>query len=120
MSFVFQDNNLLDSYWLKDLILEFADVLNSFEIYSASGRFYDPEFGYVDLSIENFIQINDGDRWPASGTMILIGEQGPQGGNTKARLTFLNANEFVVEADTDGDGLYDDYTSGTLLWSEIF
>ena len=45
--------------------------------------------------------------------------EGTQGGNTKARLNFLSATEFLVEADTDGDGLYDDYSSGTLLWSDI-
>jgi hypothetical protein len=61
MSFVFLDNNLPDSYWLKDLILEFEDVLDSFQLHTAIGRFYDPEFGYVDLSIEDFIQIHDPD-----------------------------------------------------------
>ena len=119
MSFVFLDNNLLESYWLKDLILEFAEILDYFELNSAIGRFYDPEFGYVDLSIEDTIQINDPDRWPVSGTMILTGVEGTQGGNTKARLNFLSATEFLVEADTDGDGLYNDYSSGTLLWSDI-
>jgi len=35
---------------------------------------------------------------------------------TKALLTFLNSTEFRVEADTDGDGLYNDYNSGSLWW----
>ena len=34
---------------------------------------------------------------------------------TRARLTFLNATEFLVEADTDGDGAYD-YNSDPQLW----
>jgi hypothetical protein len=89
---------------------------NNFEISAANGRFYDPEFGYVELSVEGLIQINVTDRWPSSGVMILTGAQGGSGGPTRARLTFLNATEFLVEADTDGDGAYDDYNSSPQLW----
>ena len=111
MSYVLGGGGLDKSYWINELELEYLESKN-FEISAANGRFYDPEFGYVELSIEELIQINSTDRWPSSGAMILTGAQG-----TKARLTFLNAAEFLVEADTDGDGAYDDYNSGPpLLW----
>lgn len=110
MSYVLGRGDLDKSYWINELELEFLES-NNFEISAANGRFYDPEFGYVELSVEELIQINFTDRWPSSGAMILTGAQG-----TKARLTFLNATEFLVEADIDGDGVYDDYNSGPQQW----
>ena len=110
MSYVLGGGGLDKSYWINELELEYLES-NNFEISAANGRFYDPEFGYVELSVEELIQINSTDRWPSSGAMILTGAQG-----TKARLTFLNATEFLVEADTDGDGAYDDPNSGPQLW----
>jgi hypothetical protein len=115
MSYVLVGGGLDKSYWINELELEYLEI-NNFEISAANGRFYDPEFGYVELSVEGLIQINVTDRWPSSGAMILTGAQGGPGGRTKARLTFLNATEFLVEADTDGDGAYDDYNSGPQLW----
>ena len=115
MSYVLRGGGLDKSYWINELELEYLEN-NNFEISAANGRFYDPEFGYVELSVEELIQINSTNHWPSSGAMILTGAQGGQGGPTKARLTFSNATEFLVEADTDGDGTYDDYNSGPQLW----
>ena len=47
------------------------------------------------------------------------GVEAPRVGNTKVRLTFFGANEFLVEADIDCDGAYDDYSSGIQLWPEL-
>jgi hypothetical protein len=118
LSYVLKDEILDESYWLN-VDFYFAEIEDFFEIYSGGGRFYNPEFGYVDLSIEATVHINDGEIWPASGSIILTGVEGSQGGNTKIRLTFISATEFRVDADTDGDGEYDDYNSGTQLWSDL-
>ena len=63
------------------------------------------------ISVDDIIRIWDVDVGPSSGSLILSGAQG-----TKALLTFLNSAEFRVDADTDGDGFYNDYSSGTQLW----
>jgi len=119
LSYVFTDNNTVISYWLKDWILRHTHGEGYFEIVSAIGRFYDPDYGYVELSIEEGILTSADDYWPSSGKLVLTGAEGTQGGDTKVRLTFLSATEYLVEADTDGDGAFDDYNSGTLLWSDL-
>jgi hypothetical protein len=118
LSYVLTDNTVANNYWLKDLIVRITEIVNE-EITDLTGRYYDPDYGYVEIEIEESIRINFTDMWPSSGKMVLIGAVNGQGGNTKSRLTFLSATEFLVEADTDGDGEYDDYSSGTQLWSEL-
>jgi len=103
-----------ESYWLKDLIIQLTLGLDYIEIINSKGRYYDPEYGYVVIVIEEEIRISDSDLWPSSGSMLLMGALG-----TKVRLTFLSANEYLVEADTDGDGAYDDYNSGTQKWVDF-
>jgi hypothetical protein len=36
-----------------------------------------------------------------------------------ARLVVLDADSYQIEADTDGDGTFDDYNSGPLPWTGI-
>ena len=96
-----------------------TEIEDFFEIYSGGGRYYNSELGYFDLSVEETVHINDDEVFPASGIMILTGTEGSQGSNTKIRLTFISATEFSVDADTDGDGEYDDYSSGTQKWSDL-
>jgi hypothetical protein len=114
LSYVVNDNLTGKSFWLKDLIIEMIEGISYVDITSATGRYYDPDYGYVEYNIVQVIRSYDGDAWPASGTMIFFGAD-----NTKIRFTFISATEFLVEADTDGDGAYDDYSSGTQLWSEL-
>jgi hypothetical protein len=119
LSYVVTDNTVADTFWLKDLIVRITENFNSDDITDLTGRYYDPDFGYAEIEIEETIHINFNDMWPSSGKMVLIGAVTGQGGNTTTRLTFLSATEYLVEADTDGDGAYDDYSSGILLWSEL-
>ncbi len=53
------------------------------------------------------------DDWPTSGLFVLKGEQ-----NTQAELSALNQFQYSVEADTDGDGVFD-WDSGILNWKEF-
>ena len=83
-----------------------------------NGRYYDPDYGYVDLETTVAFMISDAGEYPHTGQLVLSGENGTAGGPTKARLTALSATECQVEADTDGDGNYD-YDSGAVLWTEL-
>ncbi|MEW6684431.1 MAG: hypothetical protein AB1451_16160 [Nitrospirota bacterium] len=78
-----------------------------------SGRFYHPDFGYVDLSTPTPFVTNVSDTYPSSGVLIASGD-----GQTKARLTALSSTTLQIEADTDGNGDYD-YDSGTLNWADL-
>jgi hypothetical protein len=113
MSFILKDNASLATYWFKDVRISLAEGVGYTDITNMTGRYYEPVYGYVDISIDNPIHMNDIDNWPSSGSFIVTGTE-----NSKARLTYVNATQFQVVADTDGDGLYDDYSSGNLLWAD--
>lgn len=106
------DTNKFETYWLDVDPIQLSGEDGPFTDFTdINGRYYDYENGYVEISVGEKIRILDVDVGPSSGSLILTGVQG-----TKALLTFLNSTEFRVEADTDGDGLYNDYNSGSLWW----
>jgi len=53
------------------------------------------------------------DEWPTTGTMLCEGS-----GNTKAVLSAVDSVSYRIEADTNGDNVYD-YDSGVLLWANL-
>ncbi|KPK26164.1 MAG: hypothetical protein AMJ61_09800 [Desulfobacterales bacterium SG8_35_2] len=113
MSFILQDNNLNKTYRYENFVYEYAQGVG-YEDITLTGRYYDHDYGYVDITTESPLRINEYDLWPSTGTVIATGNSG-----TKARLTVIDSSSFFVEADTDGDGSYDDYNSGQILWSSI-
>ena len=115
---VIKDDITGKTYWLKDFTLT-AEQEDLFVTITADGRYYDHDYGYVDVSTEELFRIYDNDDWPSSGVLALEGAEGVEGGKTMARLVVLDANSFQIEADTDGDGSFDDYNSGPLPWDGI-
>ena len=107
------------SDWVKDYFIRLVRGPGYNDIMSVIGRYYNPISGYVEPSVEDTIRVNDADEWASSGKMVLTGAKGVQGGNTRIRITYQSSTEYQVEADTDGDGAYDDFNSGTLLFSEL-
>jgi hypothetical protein len=104
-----RDNTLNKVAWFNNFVIvsteESADSL-----ITMSGRFYDPDSGYIDLSTESPMVILTDDENPSDGVLVAMGRN-----NTKARLTALTSTTYEVEADTNGDGEYD-WDSGTLYW----
>jgi hypothetical protein len=90
----------------------------SYDEYSISGRFFDQDYGYVDLETTETIVVYSGDEYPSSGKLTLYGEYGTAGGRTSAVLTAINDTYCQVEVDGDGDGIYE-VTSGDILWTEL-
>ncbi len=72
-----------------------------------SGRFYEPDHGYVEL--ETFVPFrkNYGDRWSSEGELLIKGSNG-----TSAKLLVLSSQEYAILVDSDGDSVFD--------WSRIF
>lgn len=99
-------------YWARNYtvyIYEYGDR-NEIEI---SGKYYHPKYGSVYVSTEEPFVIYDGDDWPSSGILLMVGAN-----NTKAKLTAIDETQCRVEADTDGDGSYD-WDSGPLDWDDM-
>ena len=114
MEMYLQDGS--DVYWINNYNIEAIEYPSSVSI-SVSGIFYDPNYGYVTLSTPENLVVYDYDRLPAAGILLVEGENGSSGGPTKAKLTCKSSGLFNVEADTDGDGIYD-WDSGDLSWDD--
>lgn len=69
---------------------------------SISGRFYDPDRGYVDVATEVPLHILTGASDASAGVLLFYGE-----GSTSARLTINGDGTYLIEADADGDGSYE-------------
>lgn len=96
--------------------------MGGYEEIDVSGRFFDQDYGYVDLLTPDPLQVFSGNEYPSAGYVVLTGKPGTAGGFTSIRLTALSDIYCQVLADTDGDGAYDgpgDYDSGEMLWTEL-
>ncbi len=81
----------------------------SYEQLSISGRYYDPDHGYAELSTPEPLRIYRNEYWPSAGVLLAQGDNG-----TSARLTTFAGGTFQVEADTTGDGHVN--LTETLAW----
>lgn len=109
MNAVILDNLASKTYRIQNFILSITDNYSWLEM-EISGRFYDPDYGYVILSTLVPLQIGYYDSTPGSGQILLTGRDA-----TLARLTVLDSYNCEVEADLDGDGSYD-IISGPIAW----
>lgn len=86
------------TYWFKDY--EAATIYSSGSLtQTVSGRYYDPDSGYVDLTTPTTLLAYYDTSWPAQGVVKFTGRDG-----SMSRLTF-QTRKLSVEADTNGDGV---------------
>ncbi|EGV50590.1 hypothetical protein [Candidatus Endoriftia persephone] len=71
----------------------------SYASLTISGRYYHPDYGFVEITTLSPILINNGDEYPSSGIIQLGGALG-----TMARVTIISNTQYFLEVDTDGDG----------------
>ena len=76
-----------------------------------TGRYYDPDEGYIDLSTPTTIRIMSVDQWPSSG--ILKGT----GNSSSATITALDNTSYQLDVDTDNNGTVDYTVTG--LWNAL-
>lgn len=81
--------------WLKDYTMTMTPGSGSSDV-TVSGRFYHYEFGYVDISTVQDIQVPDYGDYPQSGVIRFDGADG-----TWATLTFTGSGGYTVAA-SDG------------------
>ena len=98
--------------WVRNYIITIDEYAGFVEVEMA-GTFYYPQYGYVTLSTADPFILHDGDEWPTSGELLVTGA-----GNSKARITAIDNLTCLVEADIDGDDVYE-WDSGVMNWEDL-
>ncbi|MBW7956934.1 MAG: hypothetical protein H3C68_03480 [Deltaproteobacteria bacterium] len=114
MTLLIKENGSSTVYRLEDLSMTFRDYDTYIEESITGGRFYHPDYGYITYSTQIPLRFYNGSDWPSNGVLVLTGADAG-GGPTRARLTVLSDTQYRIEADTDGNGLYE-YDSGPQTW----
>ncbi len=117
MTMLLKDNNTGKVYKLEDYVMTLTDT-GSYVDVEGSGTYFDPDYGYVTISTVTPFRIYYGDIYPSDGVLVIHGNTGIAGGSTMARLAALSSSTFQVEADTNGDGIYD-WNSGDMNWDDL-
>ena len=117
VSMLMKDNVSGKVYKLENFIMT-SDEKSGYVDITMSGRFYDPDYGYVELSTPVAFRFYDGDEWPSQGELFIDGNSGIAGGSTSAQLIAVSPSLCEINADTDGDGELDDY-SVQIPWTEL-
>jgi hypothetical protein len=100
MNMILLDRSDSKTYWFRNY--EIATVYNNgFLTQNFSGRYYDPDHGYVDITTMNLLVADYGKTWPTSGSLRLSGRLGSQ-----VSITF-SPYKLAMAADTDGNGTAD-------------
>jgi len=96
MNMVLLNQETDKTYWYNNY--EMVSVSDYYDIeQTISGRYYDHDFGFIDLTTTTPLRSNHGDLWPSQGILNFNGRL-----DSWVRLKFLE-HTLVFEADTDGD-----------------
>lgn len=117
LDMMIQESGSARVYKIENYQVDITDG-NLYTDISINGRFYDPDYGYVDIETTTAFRVYEGDDYPDFGEMLLTGENGSRGHPTWAQIAALSSIQCQVIADTNGDGNYD-YDSGPMNWSEL-
>lgn len=100
MNMVLLDQATDKTYWFNNYELVTVYYGSSLT-QTLSGRYYDHDHGYVDITTLTPLVAIYGDQWPSQGSLAFTGDFGRW-----VRLNFL-ANTLMIDADTDGNGIAD-------------
>ena len=115
MNMVMRDNSTETTYKVVNLLINMYGISSYSAYFSMSGKFYDPDYGYSDITTEEDFYLILSDNAPSDGTMVITGASGIAGGSTKAKLIVVSRTQYQVMADTNGDGAFD-YDTGPRNW----
>ncbi len=111
MDMVLIDQASGKTYWVNNYRMSLAvDPGGVYADVSISGRFYDPDRGYVEVATQVPLHVLAGASDASAGVLLFLGA-----GNTRARLTVNGDATYLIEADADGDGTYEWYILYTPL-----
>ncbi len=99
-----RDNSTSKVAWIDNLNLTVVQDFTYEEI-SMTGRFYDPDLGFVTISTPVPLRILDSDEHASSGVLVAAGANG------SATLTALSNTTYQIDIDTNGDASSDQTTT---------
>lgn len=113
INMLFKDNATTKVYKLANFRISQSSTIGtiSYDDIAITGRFYDPDLGYIDLSTPTTIRIINNDVWPSSGSLRA------GGADCSATLTAQSDTTYQIDVDSDGNGRVDSSESG--LWANI-
>lgn len=105
MNLLAQDNNNAGSTEkLENVVITVTDNV-AFISMTLSGRYFHPDYGYVDVVTVQPLVIQSTDVWPSQGEFTLSGDV-----NTSAHITVISNTQYTLEVDTDGNGTLETVT----------
>ncbi len=103
---VIRDNTLEKTFKIQDFVIQITNFGTYAEENILSGRFYNPDFGYVDISTPVApIRTNFGDDHPSAGELYCAGSNG-----SEVTVTFNATGATGAGRDTTGGTFTFDYT----------
>jgi hypothetical protein len=99
MNMVLKDLSVSKTYWFRNYLIATSYGAGSLS-QTASGRYYDPDQGFVDLSTPNQMVASYGAKWPSRGLLVTSAS------GRWIQLQFQTST-YSVAADTNGDGAGD-------------
>ena len=115
-SLTIKDNNDDQTYLMENFIMTITEGLG-YEDVVLTGRFYDPDNGYVNLTTPTPMHYEGSNEFPSSGAMIATGANGTGGNSSTTTLTALSSTTYQIDIDEDGDGLIDSTDTGN--WEDL-
>jgi hypothetical protein len=99
LDYVLRDNNLLKTAWVNNYVAQ-TTYGNLADQVMVSGRYYDGDFGFVDLATLTPLTVAATPR-PTGGSLLFTGQA------SQARLTFHADQSTLLEVDGNNDGLFE-------------
>lgn len=97
MDLVLLDQEDNKTYWFNNYTIT-THFLDNGVSQTMTGRYYDHDNGYVDLTTLVPLYFSYGNGWPSEGSVLFSGDS-----DTWVQLNF-NGNTITIDADTNGDG----------------
>jgi len=100
-NFWIRDVTTSKTFWIDNYTITVTEGVTYYDI-TISGRMYNHDCGYVDITTPTRFRLYNGDQWPSEGTMLATGSRGSRG-----RLTCLSSSQYRIEVDENGDGTFE-------------
>jgi hypothetical protein len=104
-NYLVRDNHTLAVYMYANYRVESTDNITE-ALIRLSGRFFHPDYGYVDISTLNTIHMNSTDDWPYLGIVLATGDNSSLMVDCEGDSILT----YTLSVDADGDGNYESVT----------